>query len=57
MAASTKEGSVVYVHCSECNGDFYVHRADYEKHPEAFCHCPFCHHEFDFVRAENVKHG
>ncbi len=34
------------VHCPACGARFYIHRPDYEEHPEAYCHCPFCHHEF-----------
>ncbi len=35
------------VHCPHCHERFYIHRPDYEEHPDAYCYCPFCHQTFD----------
>jgi hypothetical protein len=38
---------VSYVTCPACRERFYIHRPDFEAHPEAYCYCPFCEREFD----------
>lgn len=45
---------VIFVNCPQCQGEYYVERADYEGQPDAPCICPFCHREFA-VREGNPR--
>ncbi len=37
---------ISYVVCPQCQGEFYLERADYLGKPSAPCHCPFCAWQF-----------